>query len=302
MRLRQVEAFRATMMTGTITGAADVLSVTQPSVSRLIADLETDLGFHLFERRRGRLHPTAEGLRFYQEVDRAFTGLDRLEHVAERIRAERTGHLTVHTAPALSASLLPQVLKRFERQYPDVKVTLEVRSPIAIFEALQADETDVALTNRGAELPGVLQEPLIDAVFICALPAGHPLTARDVITPQDLNGETIIGLSPEGPLNWSVIDKTLQDAGIKYHQNFYTQRAHTAYGLVAEGLGVGILEPFSADMWEQAGVVIRPFRPAIRYAFTICFPEHKLGSRMAQDFASLAVTCLKDRPPRYQSP
>lgn len=300
MRLRQVEAFRATMTTGTITGAAHYMSLTQPSVSRLISDLEANLGFRLFERRRGRLHPTAEALRFYQEVERAFTGLDQLEHVAERIRDEQTGHLTVHSAPALSTTLIPRALKRFHEYYPDAKVSLEVRAPFAIFDRLQAHATDVAITNRAAELPGVVQDPLIDAAFVCAIPEGHHLAKKDVITPQDLNGESIIGLTPEGPLNWNLIFNTLNDAGIEYKSWVSTQRAYTTYSLVAEGLGIGIFEPFSARNWLQEGVVIRPFRPKITFSFAICFPANKMRSAMARDFAQMVQDQLRDHPPPCQ--
>ncbi|PLW75389.1 LysR substrate-binding domain-containing protein [Cohaesibacter celericrescens] len=300
MRLRQIEAFRATMNTGTITGAAHMMSVTQPSVSRLIADLEENLGFRLFDRKSSRLQPTEEASRFYQEVERTFAGIDQLEHVAERIRQEQMGLLNVFSTPALSASLLPSIVKKFHETHPKTEVRLDVRVPMEIFRQLQANTGDVAISNHAAELPGVVQEPLINAVFICALPEGHRLAAKEVITPQDLEGETIIGLSSEGPLNWNKIFKTFEDKGVMYHKWLTTQHAETGYAMVAEGIGIGILEPFSARRWSKIGVVIRPLRPKFDFAFSICFSANKARSSIAQDFAQIVREQLKNDPLPFQ--
>ena len=299
MRLRQVEAFRATMLTGTITGASKLLAITQPSASRLISDLEANLGFSLFERSKGRLQPTPEGVKFFQEVERAFAGMDRLERVAAQIREERTGHLTVHCAPAMSTNLIPGALRLFEEKRPSVKVTIEVRSPVTIFEALQAHSTDVAVSNSYAELPGIEQETLVNTDFVCALPPGHRLAEKDVITPEDLDGEPYIGLSPEGPLNWNTLDQMFEEYNVQVDTRMSTQRAHTAYAAIAEGIGFSILEPFSAREWANNGVIIRKFRPRIQFSFSLCYPRHKVRSQLAQEFGQAIKQHLFLHPPMF---
>lgn len=301
MKLRQIEAFRATMNTGSITSAAHMLSVTQPSVSRLIADFEADLGFRLFDRKGGRLKPTEEASRFYQEVERTFTGIDQLENVAERIRQEQMGLLNVFSTPALATSLMPSIIKQFHDAYPDTMVRLEVRVPMEIFRQLQINAGDVAVSNHAAELPGIIQEPLIDAVFVCALPSDHPLAAKEVITAQDLDGETLIGLSAEGPMNWNKIFKMLSEKDVQYSDWLTTQHSESGYAMVAEGMGIGIFEPFSARRWQKQGVVIRPLRPKISYGFSICFSANKARSSLAQDFAGIVRRELKTRPLPFQT-
>ncbi|WP_319484828.1 LysR substrate-binding domain-containing protein [uncultured Cohaesibacter sp.] len=300
MRLRQIEAFRATMNTGTITGAANMMAVTQPSVSRLIADLELNLGFRLFERKGSRLHPTEEALRFYQEVERTFAGIDQLEAVAERILQEQMGLLSVLSTPALATSLMPKVFKRFHELYPETKVRLEVRMPMEIFRHLQSNAGDVAVSNHAAELPGVIQEPLIDAAFVCVIPEGHRLAKKDVITHGDLDGETLIGLSSEGVLNWNKIFKKFRETGIENYNWLSTQHSGSGYALVAENLAIGILEPFSARQWDGRGVVVRPLRPKITFSFSLCFSANKAKSSVAQDFAKLVRQQLVDEPPLHQ--
>ena len=93
MRYRQLEAFRAVMRAGSVTQAAEMLNVSQPAVSRLIACLEQDVGFPLFRRRRGRLQPTPEADFLLGEVERAIANLDHVAQIADDIRKRRTGHL-----------------------------------------------------------------------------------------------------------------------------------------------------------------------------------------------------------------
>lgn len=288
------------MLTGSITGAARHLAISQPSTSRLISDLENNLGFALFDRSQGRLQPTPEALLFYREVNEAFIGLNRLELMAEQIRQQRTGHLTVHVAPALSATLVPGALQVFRSKRPTVRVDLEVRAPIKVLEALQSNLADVALTNPIADLPGVEQELLSSVDFICALPHDHPLKDKDIIEAADLDGMEMVGLSPDGPFNWTIMDRLLAEAGATPSVTVTTQRSHTAYSLVAAGQGVAILEPFSAPVWQSLGVHIKPFRPKLTYSYAICFPGNVVKTQLALEFADAARDYLAHNPPVHQ--
>ena len=102
LNLRQLEAFRATMHAGTVVAAAGLLNVTQPAVSRLIAELEMRIGFALFERRGRRLVPTAEAQQLYREIERLHLGVERIAQVATDIRMQRAGALRLAVLPALA--------------------------------------------------------------------------------------------------------------------------------------------------------------------------------------------------------
>src|SRR5262245_10941276 len=92
---RQIEAFRALMLTGSATSAARMIYVTQPAVSRLVRDPQQTLGLKLFERRGTRLMPTSEALSLYAEVERSFVGLDRIQQAADELRTRRAGVLRI---------------------------------------------------------------------------------------------------------------------------------------------------------------------------------------------------------------
>ena len=103
---RQIEAFRAVVMTGGVGAAAALINVTQPAVSRMIRDLQRHLGLALFERRGTGLVPTSEALSLYAEVERAFVGLERIEQMATELRTRRAGFLRIAALPALALSLI----------------------------------------------------------------------------------------------------------------------------------------------------------------------------------------------------
>lgn len=126
MNIRQVEAFRAVMMSGTASRAAELLGVTQPAISRSLAELERAIGFALFVRVRGRLVPTPEGQLFFQDVDRVFQGMESLRAAAIRIRSAGSGALRVASLASLGSTIVPAAIARFRREFPDATVTFRI--------------------------------------------------------------------------------------------------------------------------------------------------------------------------------
>ena len=107
VNLRHIEIFHAVMTTGNLTEAARMLHTSQPTVSRELARFEKVLGLTLFSRTRGRLQPTVQGLRLFEEVQRSWYGLDRIVSAAESLREFRQGELSIACLPVFSQSLLP---------------------------------------------------------------------------------------------------------------------------------------------------------------------------------------------------
>src|SRR3546814_9943279 len=129
MNFKQVEAFRAVMLSGSMTAAAESLHTSQPNISRLVAQLERSAGFKLFERVAGRLLPTAEGAALFADVERAFIGLHSLERSAQNIRLAGTGRLRIAAVPLLSLNVLPRVVRRFRQEKPEVAIQLHNNAP-----------------------------------------------------------------------------------------------------------------------------------------------------------------------------
>lgn len=273
MRIRQVEAFRAVMRSGGVTAAAAMLNVSQPSVSRLIADLEQDVGFPLFDRRRGRLHPTQQGLALYDAVRRSFQGLDLLDQAARRIRAHPVGTIRVAALSNLAAAVLPPVIAEFARDYPDLRVTVESLGQRAIEDRVFLGQADMGLGVATEPREGVRAAPLVEAEYVCVLPPEHRLAARPSISASDLEGERFVGPMHEADALWFGVDRVLEAEAVVVRRSLETQHSFAAYAFVAAGLGVMVAEPFSAPMFHRLGVQLRRFRPRVAVTFAVLEPD-----------------------------
>jgi DNA-binding transcriptional LysR family regulator len=292
MNIRNIAAFHALMAAGTTTEAAAMLGISQPAVSRMIAQLERDVGFALFKRIKGRLFPTPEAEIFDGEVEKSFIGIDKLARTAEDIRANRTGHLRIVGMPALSLGFVPDVLGRFMETRPQLNVTLEVRSSQKVIEWIAAQQFDLGLAMMPVDHPAIEVEPLDPSEAVCVLPPGHALAAKAAIEPRDLVGVPFISLGTEHRVRFE-IDQAFEAAGVKRSILVIAQLSAVVCGLVARGRGVGIVDPFSAADFAERGVVVRPFRPAILFNTALLYPAHRPRSRLTEEFAAL----LKDSLP-----
>ena len=118
VNLRHIEIFHAVMTAGNLTEAARLLHTSQPTVSRELARFEKVIGLTLFERTRGRLHPTVQGLRLFEEVQRSWYGLDRIVSAADSLREFRQGELSVVCLPVISQSFFPSQRQPFRAPDP----------------------------------------------------------------------------------------------------------------------------------------------------------------------------------------
>nr|WP_082009635.1 LysR substrate-binding domain-containing protein [Methylobacterium sp. ZNC0032] len=264
MNMRQVEAFRTVMMRGSMTVAAQELRTSQPSISRLIAELEASIGLSLFERRAGRIRPTPEGLSFYREVERSFVGLENLAHAARDIRALGTGRLRIAAMPVVALGFIPRCIKRFKDQFPNAAISIQMGNDATVTRWMSTSHCDVGFVANVIELPMVEHELLYAIPGICVLPPSHPLETKTALTPEDLAGEPFISLSLEDGAR-ARVDRAFADADVRRHHVLETPFSAAICALVAQGLGVGICNPIAADDYRHTGIAIRPFEPAIPF-------------------------------------
>jgi DNA-binding transcriptional LysR family regulator len=197
VNFRQLETFRAVMVSGSASRASELLGITQPAVSRSIAELEQTLGFALFDRVRGRLVPTPEGQLFFKDVAASFAGLDRLRSTAARIRDFGSGSLRIASLSALGSTLVPRAIRAFRKTHPNVAITLQVLLSSSVRELVANQQFDIGLAADEVDLAGVEHRMFQSSRAVCAIPPGHPLAAKDVIRPSDLHEVPFIALSPE---------------------------------------------------------------------------------------------------------
>lgn len=285
MNFRQIEAFRAVIIAGTASRAAELMNITQPAVSRLIGELEAAVGFPLFDRVKGRLVPTPEADIFYRDVETSFRGLDRLRSSAARIRDFGSGHIRVASLAATGSTIVPRAVRRFREVFPQAIVTLSIMSSASVRNHIVDGEFDLGLAADEVDLSGVEHQVFGSFPALCAIPPGHALAAKKVIRPEDLDGVDYVALSPEDRARLQ-LDRLCEAVGAKPNLAIETPFAITACALALEGVGVGIVNPLAVDGFAERGLILRPFEPAVYFKSYLLFRPDVQKARLVRAFVS----------------
>lgn len=270
MKFRQIEAFRAVMLMGTTAAAAENLHVSQPAISRLIKDLESSLGFALFQRHSGRLKPTGDAVDFFAAVEESFLGLEKLQSVAKQIRNQEPNHLKISCTSSIATTLLPMVIKEHKRYYPDERFTIFTDNIPQSIVKLQAGSVDIALGIELPQLIGIQTETIGLAPYVFVARSDHRLAAKQVITPEDLIGESVLTVIDGKSNFWDKIKESLSGVADQFQQEIMIDTSHTGYAMIATGLVVGVVEPFAARVWSN--VITRPFSASVHCSYGLAFP------------------------------
>lgn len=266
--LRSLECLRATIATGSATGAAQQLGLSQPAVSRLLAVLERSIGFPLFDRRKGRLIPTREALTFSREADIALQSVDRVAQLARNLRNENFGELTVVSPPSFAEGILAPVIAGFIAAHPGVRVSLDSQSVEVAREMVALRAVDCGFVKLPVDHPGLACEPLLRAGTLCAVPERHRLARRRVISISDLRGEPLILLG-KGRASRAQIDDAFRAEGVDMDVRVDTHTVSAACAFARRGTGIAIVNEMLGVLYAGPGLVLRRFEPdfAHDYAF-----------------------------------
>lgn len=280
---RQVEAFRAVMLTGNMTAAGVFLGVSQPAVSRLIHDFEHRLQLTLFIRQGPNVSPTPEAILLFEEVRRSFTGLEQIARTAIEIRGTRAGNLRIAAMPALALTYLAKVIAKFLADRPNVSVKLHSDVSPNILNLVATDQFDIGIGAAPMEHAGVRRQNLPTLEAACVVPTHHPLAKRRQITATDLQSVNLISLSPSSELQHRA-ELALREAGVTCRISLQGTIGTTLCSLVAENLGVAIVDPFTAASLRDERIVRRRFHPRLPYECAIVTPAYRPQAKLVKEF------------------
>jgi len=287
LSLRQVEAFRVVVLAGSVSRAAERLFISQPAVSRLIADMEDTIGFTLFDRAR-RFQLTAEGRLLFREVEQAFSGLEWITKRAEDIATFRVGHLRIASSPALGLGFLPPIVREFQLKHEGVSLAAQVRSSPDVAQWVASGQIDVGFAALPVNQSGVRIRTFQPLPAICMVPRSHRLSTEPFVTPEMLASEPIISLGSDSMLR-TLIDEAFAKAHVSMLSSVETTMSAQAALLAHEGLGIAIIDTFTAVAFQHPGLVLKPLQPFVAYDYAMLVPEHTEPSRLAQAFIETAL-------------
>ncbi|MGR6074492.1 LysR family transcriptional regulator [Achromobacter xylosoxidans] len=264
MELRQLEAFAAVMSTGSVTAAGRLLGRSQPAISRLLQELEAEIGYALFARSGPRVTPTEQGFLLYDDVERALSSLRQIRDRAEEIARGQAQPLLLAATSALAAGLVPDALKRIEAQAGNTRVQLRSASPERVVHAVLSGTAQLGATSLPLEHRGLTVHWIGQAPCVVALPENDPAARHDVVPVAELAGRRVITMANPYRLRRR-LDAALGHAAGAIETN----SSINALAAVRAGLGVSVLEPITAYGAPMAGVAIRPIDLDIPFFFGV---------------------------------
>lgn len=287
MNLSHFEAFRAIMQTGTVSGAAEILGRSQPAVSRMMDRLEYEIGLTLFVRRKGRVSPTAAAHHLLDEVERAFVSLSSLQDFARRLQEGDESEVACSVMPALGIDFMPQVISRFLASHPRTRVTLNVRMSVNVEDWAATQQVDFGLAETPFKRSGFRTEPFSEAPYVAAVHADHPLAKRGEVRARDLAEFPLLSWSPFATVN-RMLEEVMQSAGVRPRPICTTTFSSSICGMVRRGLGVGIVDPFTAAAQKGNGLCVLPFVPDIPCRVALLLPDTRSPTPLASALITYA--------------
>jgi DNA-binding transcriptional LysR family regulator len=283
MNLRHMEVFNAIMRTGSVTGAARALNVTQPAVSAVLKHCESQLNMKLFTRVSGRLQPTPEANAIFPEIAAIFGRVDGVNALTQDLAGGRLGTVSIAAAFPIANGYLTKAVATFIADRPKVRVALQ---------SLTSPQVLASVVNREVEL-GIAYEPVVSsevetkvlmrAGIACVMRSDHPLARRKEVAVRDLERHSIITYLPQA-LFRRYVDCALSAAGIVPNITAQVGLSLTGIMLARHGAGVALVEPFLVASMGLPGLVARPLKPRIEVKTLLIRHKSAPHSKIMNEF------------------
>lgn len=285
MRLRQIEVFHAIYSSGTITSAAAMLNVSQPSVSKVLAHAEQQLGYQLFERRKGKLIPTPEAHQLFKHVSDVYRDIDRLQHVASNLRRAQSGRVRIAATPAFGLEILPRAIATFREQHADIVFEIETLHLQEINNALLETRVDVGIAFDPISNPAISEQLLATGRFFVIAPVNSKFAGRSSVTVADIAEHPIIGLNDRGPLG-RLLSAHVTSSDVELDVVAWCETYHVAKSLVGYGAGITIADEITAHSNAGPDVHVLELKPTLRYDIKALHLANSPLSIIATEFVS----------------
>lgn len=253
LTLRQIEVIRAVVLTGSIAGAARLLNVAAPGLSRLMKYTEDSLGVRLFDRRAGRYVPTPQARNIFDLLDTVHRKIEDLQSAIAGLGRGEGEELRIASVPSIANVMVPRAIAGLRRRYPDLALEIDIlKIEEAIDYLLLGRGEVVAISSRFAH-PLIAFEPLASGRLVCIAPQGGPLAGRKRITPEEMAAHPLIGIDPKDPYG-AIMAAMFAEAGVEYRMDIKARFGTTVCSLVAAGLGIAIVDEFTVAHGKVPGL------------------------------------------------
>ena len=293
LNLRQIEAFRAIMIAGSMTGAASQLRISQPALSRMLRRIEDVLRTPLFERGTGRLVATREAHDIFAEIQKVYAQMEGLSGAVMRIVQGQTGTFHCGASPGLGRRIVPRALARVHAAYPALELKLDILSLAQVTDYLLSGAGECVVTLFPIEMPALSTIMLGQGQLVAVLPGNHAMANRTELTAEDLAQEALISVQPDAP-HGRVVDDLFRGAGLAYRVPTRVRFAESAIALASEGLGIALVDEFTA-MDAPLNLRVLPIRHAAHFGVYLHWNRDQPRSRRVSDLEAAIRVALAER-------
>ncbi len=291
MRLRQIEVFHAVYATGSVSKAAELLHVSQPSISKVLRHTEDVLGFLLFERSGGKLIPTREAENLFQAATQVQQQVDSLNDRVRQISRDKVESLSIAMTPGIGLSVGPEAMAIFHQEVPEIALEAQTLHYKDTIEGILNGNIDIGLVYEPYPHAGISRVNLATAEFVCVTAINHKLSDKNTIHYSDLMQEKIINLSSRDPLG-KLLQACLEKHQLKSNHNITANTYHIAKTLAAKNVGVALVDELTAQSQQTENVQLHRFSDPLNFSVTAVLADKNLRSRSESRFLEITTEVI----------
>ncbi|CAN1541760.1 LysR Transcriptional regulator [Rhabdaerophilaceae bacterium] len=298
MTLRQIEVVRAIMITGTIAGAAALLHVSAPGISRLMKYTERAMNLRLFERKQGRYVPTPEAEDIFEQINAIYKKVDDLHFTLSRISRGEAIELKLGSVPSISHVMVPRAVEKLRSLHPDLRLDINILKIEEAVDYILLGKGELAVMSYRLEHPGVDFLPLASGKLVCITPLGHPLSSKATVTAHDMAQYPLIGIDPNDPYG-RIMSALFERDRIEFDMIIRARFGTTVCALVKAGLGIAIIDEFTIAYGSMPGIQVVPISYDMPFPTYVAVRKDRALSRYAENFIRLLRSEMVSLPQRH---
>ena len=280
------------MVTGTVGGAARLLNVSSPGVSRVMKHAETSVGVKLFSRKGGRYSPTPQANAIFSQINGVYDKIEDLQFVISRIQRGAETELKIGSVPSIANIMVPRAIADLRKALPNLLIEVDILKIEDAADYLLLGKGELVALSYKLDHAMLAIEPLARGRLKCIVPEGHPLARRARVTTDEIVKYPLIG----------VMAGLFASHALHYEVTIRARFGSTVCELVSHGLGIAIVDEFTlaADQWPRLRVldIAEPtvFQTYIAHRKDV--PLSSYGARFVTALRGQMETAARSRPPR----
>ena len=288
MRYRHIEVFYSVFINGSVTKAAHDLNVTQPSISKILSQSESDLGIKLFERLNKKMIPTQEAKILFPYAQKIHNNLSNFKKVSSNLVEKPQGDLNIAATHALGIDYLPEAISKFSALNSKATFETVTLHYEEIIKQVLELKVDVGIVYDPVPHDDLINQPIINGKFVVIAPQSF-FPNKTEVNIDDIKTQPFIKITdkvgPRGPLG-SKLEEYLLKNSLNLNPTFNTETYQVALALVSKGMGITITDKISAESSSHPNIKILELKPDLEFSLEIVYSKSNPLSLINKSFIS----------------